>query len=51
MAFNLATLFVDIKARDDDLKTQVGGVQRQLGAMGVAIGTAAGNLQIGRAHV
>jgi hypothetical protein len=42
--FKLAELFVDIKAKDENLKVQVGQVQKQLSAMGVAIGTAVGHL-------
>ena len=44
MGFKLAELFVDIKARDDELQKQIGGVKGQLSAFGVAIGTAAGTL-------
>lgn len=42
--FKLAGLFVDITARDDEMKKQIGGLKNQLSTMGVAIGTAAGNL-------
>ena len=42
--FKLAELFVNIRARDDQLQSQLGGLKGQLSAMGVAIGTAAGNL-------
>lgn len=42
--FKLASLFVEIKAQDDALKTQVEGVRSRLGVMGTAIGVAAGNL-------
>lgn len=42
--FKLAGLFVDITARDDEMKRQIGGLKGQLSTMGVAIGTAAGNL-------
>lgn len=44
MGFKLAELFVDIRARDDELKKQVGGVKDQLTSFGVAIGTAVGSL-------
>lgn len=44
MGFNLADLFVTIKGDDSALQRQVGGLRSQLGAMGVALGTAAGNL-------
>lgn len=42
--FKLASMFVEITARDDQLQRQLGGVQKQLGAMGTAIGVAVGNL-------
>ncbi len=42
--FKLASLFVEIKAEDAALKAQLGGVQQQLGAMGVAVGSAVGGL-------
>lgn len=45
--FNLASLFVDISAKDDALRKSVGGLKSELTAMGVAIGTAAGNLAAG----
>lgn len=44
MAFELASLFVSIKGDDSPLQKQVNGVRSQLTGMGVAIGTAAGNL-------
>jgi hypothetical protein len=44
MAFNLATLFVDIRGDDTPLQKQMGEVRSQLGVMGTAIGVAAGNL-------
>jgi hypothetical protein len=42
--FRLTELFVDITARDQQVKSTVDGLQGKLGAMGIAIGTAAGNL-------
>lgn len=42
--FKLAELFVDIRARDDEMRRQVNGLKGQLSSIGVAIGTAAGNL-------
>jgi hypothetical protein len=42
--FKLAGLYVDIKAKDDALNSQLDGVRSRLGVMGVAIGTAAGAL-------
>lgn len=39
--------FVDIKGRDDELKKQVSGIKDQLTAVGMAIGTAVGNLAAG----
>ena len=45
--FKLASLFVEITAQDEALQAQIGGIQRQLSAVGVAIGTAVGNLGAG----
>lgn len=42
--FRLASLFVDITARDDQFQKQIGGVRKQLDTVGVAIGSAVGNL-------
>ena len=42
--FKLAELFVSLKAEDSVLQKQLSGVKTQLTGMGVAIGTAAGNL-------
>lgn len=42
--FKLASLFVEIKAQDDALHSQIEGVRSRLGVMGTAIGVAAGNL-------
>jgi hypothetical protein len=42
--FKLAELFVDITARDQQVKSTVDGLQGKLSTMGLAIGTAAGNL-------
>jgi hypothetical protein len=42
--FKLASLFVDIRANDQALQSQLGGVHKQLAALGVGIGSAAGNL-------
>jgi hypothetical protein len=47
MAFELASLFVSIKGDDSPLQRQFGAIRAQLGAVGVAIGTAAGNLLSG----
>lgn len=44
--FKLAELFVEIKANDAALQTQVNKIQPQLSALGTAIGTAAGGLAI-----
>ncbi len=40
--FNLASLTVDIRAKDDALKSQLNGIKSSLGVMGVAMGTAIG---------
>lgn len=42
--FKLASLFVDIKANEAPLNSQLEGVKGKLSSMAVAIGTAAGNL-------
>jgi hypothetical protein len=42
--FKLAQLFVDITARDQQVNSTVDGLKGKLTTMGVAIGTAAGNL-------
>jgi hypothetical protein len=44
MAFSLAELFIDLKARDAGLNSQLDSVRNQIGVMGVAIGSAIGNL-------
>ena len=44
--FKLASLFVDIKANQDQLNTQLEGVKGKLTSMSVAIGTAAGSLAL-----
>jgi hypothetical protein len=45
--FKLASLFVDISARDDAMRKQVGALKGELSAMGVAIGTAVGQIAAG----
>lgn len=45
--FKLAEMFVDIKARDEDLQRQLEGVKGQITRMGVAIGTAVGTMAAG----